>query len=109
MNCGMMHCYLIITLLLKLTILRSLKNQWYESNSSLLGVRDLKGDVEGVRRMIVYKRVAIQSSSGQILPLMNRVMAVLQHINKCSTMGGENFKSETVHIGFDNKNIENYK
>ena len=24
-------------------------------------------------------------------------------------MGGKNFKSETVQIGFDNKNIENYK
>lgn len=36
-------------------------------------------------------------------------MALLQHINKCSPVGGENFKRETVHIGFDNKNIENYK
>lgn len=59
--------------------------------------------------MLVYKRIAIQSSSGQIPFLMNRVMALLQHINKCSPVGGENFKRETVHIGFDNKNIENYK
>lgn len=65
--------------------------------------------MEGVKRMLVYKRIAIQSSSGQIPLLMNRVMALLQHINKCSTMGGENLKCETVHIGFDNKNIENYK
>lgn len=40
---------------------------------------------------------------------MSRVMVQLQHFNKCSTVGGENFKSETVHIGFDNKNTENYK
>lgn len=69
----------------------------------------MEGDVEGVRRMMVYERVANQSSSGQIPLLMNWVMAMLQHINKCSTMGGENFKCETVHIWFDNKNIENYK
>lgn len=24
-------------------------------------------------------------------------------------MGGENFKSKAVHVGFDNKDIENYK
>lgn len=33
----------------------------------------------------------------------------LKFIDQCSAMGGENFKIETVHIGFDNKNIENYK
>lgn len=72
-------------------------------------MRSLEGDMEGVKRMLVYKRIAIQSSSGQIPFLMNRVMALLQHINKCSTMSGENLKCETVHIGFDNKNLENYK
>lgn len=33
-------------------------------------------------------------------------MVRLQDVNKCST-GGENFKSEMMCIGFDNKNIEN--
>lgn len=64
--------------------------------------------MEGVRRMVVYKGVAIQPSNGQDPLLMNRVMVRLQPINQRSAMGGENFKREMVHVGFD-KNIENYK
>ena len=64
--------------------------------------------MEGVRRMVVYKGVAIWPSSCQDPLLMNRVMVRLQNVNQRSAMGGENFKRETVHIRFD-ENIENYK
>lgn len=52
-NCGLTHCCFVRVLLLKLTVLCCHKI------SGLLGGGGLVGDMEGVRRMIVCKEVAI--------------------------------------------------
>lgn len=52
-KCGLTHCCFVRGLLLKLTVLHSHKI------SGLLGGGGLVGDMEGVRRMIVCKEVAI--------------------------------------------------
>lgn len=52
-NCGMSHCCFVRVLLVKLTVLGCRKI------SGLLGGGGLMGDMEGVRRMIVCKEVAI--------------------------------------------------
>ena len=87
-----------------LTLLHSLKKSMVWKK-----LRPLGGKYGGSKKECSLRGVAIYPSSGQVPLLMNRVMVRLQHINKCSTVGGENFKSDTVHSGFDNKNRENYK
>lgn len=52
-------------LLFKLTILSSLRKSMIGKNPGYLAGGGLEGNMEGIRRIVVYQGIAIQTSSGQ--------------------------------------------